>query len=293
MAIALDNRDGAIELPRRGAALEVSLGFAETGVKTMSHYVVSEIDLHGPPLTIAVRGAAIDFRAEMKSQRTRSWDDTTLGAIVSDIARSHGLESRVEESLASVRVSHLDQVGESDMNLLTRLAIEHDALAKPGGGRLAVVPRGAGSTASGAPMPAIALAPSDVSGYRCTLAGRYEYRSVAARWRDSRGSTGIERAGSGEPASELRELYSDPIAARHAARARFSDLARETRRFVATLCLGNPDAVAGASLVTAEFGSGVDGEWVVVRATHRITRRDGYVTSLEARPVTPRSPEAA
>lgn len=46
------------------------------------------------------------------------------------------------ESLAGIHVTHLDQTEEPDLHLLTRLAREHGAVAKPVAGFLVFVPRG-------------------------------------------------------------------------------------------------------------------------------------------------------
>ena len=83
--IRLDDRGGTVELPRRGAELTVELGYdkvpeselrkglLEPGRVPMGRYTVDEVELSGPPATLAIRAKAADMRAALKQRRTRSW----------------------------------------------------------------------------------------------------------------------------------------------------------------------------------------------------------------------------
>ena len=157
--IHLDDRDGVVALPRKGDELEISLGFDGRKATVTGRYTVDEIELDGPPDSMTVRARGADMRSTLKAQRTRSWDDVSIGDLVASIAADHGLEPRVGRSLRAVRISHLDQTDESDMHLLTRLARDYDAVAKPAGGRLLFVPRGEAESATGKSMPTIRIRP--------------------------------------------------------------------------------------------------------------------------------------
>ncbi|MCT6706819.1 contractile injection system protein, VgrG/Pvc8 family, partial [Staphylococcus aureus] len=78
---------------------------------------------------------------------------TTIGDMVRRMAGEHGLNAAVSASLASIVLPLTVQSQESDMNLLLRLAKQHDAIAKPGGGRLVFVKRGESTSASGERIP--------------------------------------------------------------------------------------------------------------------------------------------
>ena len=99
--IRLDDRGGETELPRRGVALEVELGYEESGRVSMGRYVVDAVELSGPPETLTVRATAADMRTGAKQRKTRSWSEITIGDLVRTIARDHGLEARVASGLAA------------------------------------------------------------------------------------------------------------------------------------------------------------------------------------------------
>ena len=203
--IRLDDRGGAAALPRKGAEMEISLGFDGEEATVTGRYTVDEIELDGPPGSITIRARGADMRSSLKAQKTRSWDDVSIGDLVASIAADHGLEPRVGRSLRAVRISHLDQTDESDMHHLTRLARDYDAVAKPAGRRLLFVPRGEAKSATGKSMPTVRIRPEDAGKWRVTLADRGEYRSVRAHWREARDAMRMrETAGRGEPSFTLR-----------------------------------------------------------------------------------------
>ena len=280
--LRLDDRKSAIDLPRKGAKMKVFLGYGGQDYTETGEYTVDEIALAGPPSTVAIRARGADFRAELKAQKTRSWDDVTLGDLVGRIASDHGLKPRVGSALRSVRIPHLDQTEESDLNLLTRLARDHDAVAKPAGGYLLFVPQGGAESATGRPMPVIDVRPEDVSSWEATLADRGEYRSARARWHDpEKALEDIETAGSGNPAYTLQGAYASAGEAREAARAKLAALLRGTARLTLALSPGNPVVAAEAKLRLSRFRDGVDGSWTCRRVVHRLDR-GGYSTRVDA-----------
>lgn len=279
--IRLDDRDRVLEPPPRGREMEISLGYAGGEEVVTGRYTVDEVELAGPPSTLVVRGRGVDMRASLKAQKTRSWDDVTLAALVSEIAAEHGLEPSVGRSLRGLSIPHLDQSDESDMHLLTRLARGYDAVAKPAGGKLLFLGFAEAESATGRPMPLIRVRPDDASRWRVTLADREAYRSVHAHWR-ARGTAvrKTEAVGGGEPAYTLRRLYPSAAEAREAARAKHASLQRGTARLAVTLSPGDPVAAAETELLLTGFGAGIDGRWSCQSVRHDLGR-GGYRTSIE------------
>ncbi|MGX9349546.1 hypothetical protein, partial [Microbacterium sp. KNMS] len=68
----------------------------------------------------------------------------------------HDLNDQVSEELANHKIIHIDQ-NESDANLLTRLADEHDAIATIKNGMLLFMPKGKSQTISGQELPTFVL----------------------------------------------------------------------------------------------------------------------------------------
>ncbi|MFX5922219.1 DNA primase, partial [Acinetobacter baumannii] len=64
-------------------------------------------------------------------------------------------------------ISYIAQ-NESDANLITRIADEHDAIATVKNGHLILLPRGASQTVSGLPLPTAQIFRSDGDGHNYT-----------------------------------------------------------------------------------------------------------------------------
>ena len=292
LEIQLDDRDGAVDLPRKGTVLEVELGYSvggrlaglreDSGRVLMGLFTVDEVSLSGPPATLTIRAKAADMRESLKQRKTRSWHMVTIGAVVRAIAGEHGLEARVSGALSGIDLPHVDQTDESDLNLLTRLGEQYDAAAKVGNGRLVFARRGQGRSATSGQVAAVAIAREQVSDYRATLADRGRYRSVRAYWFDVAMGSRVEvQEGSGEPVYALRDNFVDEATARAAAGARLDALSRGTGRISLTLKQGIPTVSAESPLTLRGFREGVDGMWIANRVTHDLSGK-GYSTTVEA-----------
>ena len=292
--IRLDDRGGTVELPRRGAELTVELGYDQApeserrnGLKPgrvpMGRYTVDEVELSGPPATLAIRAKAADMRAALKQRRTRSWQSVLLGDLIKTIGREYGLDARVADELAKIVLPHVDQTDESDLHLLTRLGERYDAAARPANGRLVFARRGAALSAASGPLAAVRIAREQAGDYRVTLADRPEYRSVRAYWYDTAAGRRMEvTAGDGEPVYVLRDDHAGEAAARAAAKARLDILSRGSATLSLSLEPGVPAVSAESPLTLSGFRSGVDGLWIAARVSHEIDN-SGYSTRVEAK----------
>ncbi len=280
--IRLDDRDGAIELPNKGAKLNVSIGHKEQGLVQMGLYIADEIELDGPPDTLIIRAKAANMRSALKEHKTRAWDATSLGDLVATIAAEHQLEPRVGEFLSTINIPHLDQTEESDLHLLTRLARQYDAVAKPAGGFLLFVPRGEARSATGKAIPTVPISRNQTSNHRVTMADRGKYPAVLAHWHNTATGTRTPvHVGEGKPVYALRHNYPDADTARAAAQGKLDALSRGLATASLTLKHGNPRLAAEARLLLSEFRPGVDGEWIATQVDHEISD-SGYSTRVEA-----------
>ena len=287
--IELDDRGGAIHLPRKGATLEVDLGYEETGTAKMGSYTVDEVELSGPPDTLTIRAKAANMLSTLKQHKTRSWDDVTIAELVDSIAADHGLEPRVSESIRAITARrHIDQTEESDMHLLKRLSEDYDAESKQAGRQLLFVKRGQGKSATGQQVTPATLSREQTSDHRVTLADRGKFQAVRAHWYDMETGERTEvQAGDGEPAYTLRENYIDEVTARQAARSKLDTLQRGTATPSLTLKQGSPVIGAETPLTLTGFREGVNGRWIATRVTHEISS-SGDSTQVEAETPDPR-----
>ncbi|WP_461210381.1 contractile injection system protein, VgrG/Pvc8 family [Desulfocurvus sp. DL9XJH121] len=284
LSLTLADTPPHIFLPSTGAELRVWLGYEPT-VRYMGLFVVDGITLAGPPdsMKITARGAPFEKSgsySELQTRRTRSWPPGTAGALVRTLAAEHGLSPAISEELASRSLQHLDQVDESDINLLTRVASDMGAVAKVGGGSLVFVKRGEGKTASGKSLPTITLTPGDVTSWSVSISGRVNYRRVVASWRDVAAAQDVEEsAGEGDPVFRIRHAFPSQEAAQQAARAKLAEFQRGKRKLSLSLP-GDPGLCVEGRVELVGFRKGVSGTWTVSRAEHRLDGR-GYGTDVD------------
>jgi phage protein D len=281
---------GRLAEPKAGAEIRVWLGYAFQ-LKYMGLFVADSVTVGGPPdqMTItgtaSVNGETTSGKTALTDQKKRSWPSgTTISALVQKIAGEHGLKPAVSESLAKVALSHIDQIDESDINLLSRIARDHDAIAKPGNGRLIMAKRGESLTASGAPMPVLSITPKKISRWRYQNSTREKAGSVVAVYQDHGKGKPIEcTAGDSEPKQRLKRRFPNKDAAEQAAASELQRLKRAGRGLSVTMP-GDPDAMAEAKLSVAGFRSYVDGEWLITKAEHNLDS-GGYRTAITAEPL--------
>ena len=283
LALTLADVPPHVALPPTGAELRVWLGY-EPSVRFMGLFVVDGLAISGPPGVRRITASGAPFEqsrsySELQTRRTRSWTPRTLGGLVRAMAAQHGLDPAIAGEVAELALPHLDQVDESDINLLTRVAADLGLLAKVGGGSLVLVRRGEGRTASGKALPTIALTPGEVTRWSVSISGRVDYRRVVATWRDVAAAQDVdESAGEGEPCFRIRNAFPTPEAARQAARAKLADFQRGKRTLSLTLP-GRPDLCAEGCVELVGFRAGVSGAWTVSRAEHRLDG-GGYVVEV-------------
>ena len=281
LEIRLDDRGNIIESPRHGVALSVSIGFVGQALFYVGKFTVDEVEPEGPPDILTIRAKAADMREGLKSQRSRSFSDTTVGGIVGQIAGEHGLTPAVAAELASIAIAHRDQTNESDLHFLTRLGRDFGAVAAPKDGRLVFAPQSTGLSASGQTLDGVALDRRDLTSWRGVVADREKHGSVRARYRDMGAArTKFATAGSGEPVKTLRPMHRDQAAAQAAAEAALARATRATNG-VELVMPGRPTILAQTPLTVTGLRPELSGDWIADRVEHRLDfEGGGFVTTV-------------
>ena len=180
--IELDDSDGLVELPPRGAKLTLWLGWQGSALLNKGSFTVDEIEHRGAPDTLTIRGRSADFRGTLNSRREQSWHDTTLGVIVETIAARNKLTASVADTLKAIPVPHIDQTQESDSAFLARLAERNGASVAVKFGKLLFLKAGSAQTASGKPIPQMTVERGDGDRHQFAIADREAYTGVTAKW---------------------------------------------------------------------------------------------------------------
>lgn len=281
--LRIDDRDQAVALPSRGAHIEVYLGYAGQALARMGRYTVDEIELSGPPDTLVIRGKASDMRGSGKTTRSGSWENVPLQQIVSDIAARNGWEPVCP---VTTKVPRIDQFNESDFHFITRLAKQYDCTAKVGEGKLLVLPRQAGQSASGKALPTVTIGRVDVSRYQFRLGDKSTHKAVRTKSQDKKtGSLQVVELDNDDAPNGLppvhtdRHIYPNKSAAEQAAKARLAAFNRSTAG-VRLEMSGRTDLFAEITISAQGFKVGLDGEYLVDSVEQSFTP-SGWTTSVE------------
>lgn len=283
LSISLSDHDGLLQIPPRGAVMQLWLGWSDTGLVNKGTYTVDETEHSGSPDVLNIRARSADLRNGLKTKRERSWGSTTLGKVLTDIAGANDLKSSIAEAVAARAVRHLDQANESDANMLTRLGELHDAVITVKAGCLVCLPAGGGKNAKGAALPHITLTRRDGDGHRFLQADRDSYDGVKAYYYDV-GSTKKQEAiaGGGDKLKDLRHTYSDRDSALRAARSEFNRLQRGSATLSFNLAKGRADLIPELTYSLHGVKDEIDAiVWYGGNVQHSLTADGGYTTSLE------------
>ncbi len=284
LSMTFDDRSsitgGYIEIPERGKELEVWLGY-ELHLVSMGTFQVDQVSVDG-----SGGGQTLSISAVPRlllNESTKTWADTTIDEIVTAIAADHELDAKVSQSLGSVAIEIENQVRESDLSFLTRLAQKHDGVVKPAAGCLLFLQKGEAVTAGGISLGAVTLGPHDIVQWSCSLSDRTGYEGVVAIWHDLEQALQRQVAvgdATSDSVYRMPHLYASEAEAEDAAQAKLNELTRDTSSLSLTT-IGNPDLTAEGKIKLDGVRAGVDGEWIVRTVTHSLNS-GGYQCSLSA-----------
>ena len=281
--LVIHDHDGRMALPRRGVELSVALGWEDGGLIEKGTFRVDEVEHSGAPDVITIRARSADLSRPMRTRRERSWHQVTLGDVVRSLAGEHGLQARIAASLARVQIAHLDQTGESDVHLLTRLGTRYDAVATVKAGSLLFMPIGSGTTATGQPLPTALITRAAGDRHRYGLVDRDTYSGVRAYWNNKPGANRKSvLVGQSGNAKRLRDTYNSEAEAREQADAEWKRIQRGAAKLEYTLALGRADLFPEQKMRVRGFMAEIDGTaWLIAKTTHTITGSGGFTTQLE------------
>jgi uncharacterized protein len=281
--ITLDDADGQLQLPRTGVAISLAIGWAGSALVSKGDYTVDEAEHSGAPDQIQIRARSADLRSSLRTRTEQSWHNTTLGTVAHTIAGRNGLVARIDPALASVPIAHVDQTNESDINFISRLGSQYDAVATVKAGRLLLLPINGTRTSAGAALPTLTVTRASGDQHRYHQADREAYSGVRAYWHDpARAKQRSVLVGRSGNAKRLRESHATEADARAAAEAEWQRIERGAATFELLLATGLPSAEAQTPLTVSGFKPQIDGSnWLVTKVTHNISD-SGFTTRLEA-----------
>ncbi|MDG6293896.1 phage late control D family protein [Glaesserella parasuis] len=312
----LDDTDGLLELPSRGAILSLGLGWKDEALTFKGEYTVDEVEHSGAPDCVTIRARSADLRGSLMNRHERSFHKTTLGKIVQQIADENQLQAMVGDEYKNLQIKHIDQTDESSISFLTRLAEEHDAIATVKNGRLLFIKSGKSTTASGQKLPEFILTRQDGDSHRFAIAEGDNYKAVKAYWHDTatgkRGEVIIDEntevkkvnkttkkgkiskkqttviqqnkpvESDNDQIKTLRHTYATQQTALNACKRHFEKLQRGVATFSLNLAEGNAELIPEVTVSVVGFKTEIDSNaWIVTQVTHSLSADSGFTTAIE------------
>ena len=215
------------------------------------------------------------------------------------------------DKLAQAKVDHIDQSNESDLNFITQLAEEYDALCAIKNGYLIFITKGAAATVSGMDIPPVIITRASGDQHDFSVDDTDQYTGVTAKWHDhgkakkqsvhvkkrakkadaakSKGKTskgkktngGEVIEGSKDNVKVLRHTYPNKEAATRAAIAEWKRLQRGVADFSYTLARGDLSIISEAPASISGLKPVIDERrWLIKELTHTLSDA-GLVTQMQ------------
>jgi uncharacterized protein len=284
--ILLDNRDEKLEIPARGAVLEVSLGYDDKPLTKMGSYIVDDVEVSNPPLQMRVVGKASNtldknLSKKIKAPKSKSWHGYSLVGIITAIANNNGFKAAIDEYFTQIYISHLDQTDESDISFLNSLAKDYGAFVKLSLGRMLFFRKGTSISTSGKELPTIKLSSKELSNWKLRVSDMEKFGKVIAKWHNF--ATGKEEdvfAGTDDPAYTMRYKFVSSSRALEAAKAKLAEFKRGTENLNFSTS-GNPNLSAENKVIFTDIKYLKNKNWIIASVNHSLSDQ-GFTTQVTA-----------
>jgi len=231
-------------------------------------YTVQETTKTFQSLTIKARAA--NFSKSLKEKKSRAFDKMKLCKIVGKIATEHAMKQKCD---VETYIDHVAQNGESDLNLLTRIAKKHNLDFSIKANTIMMLQKG---STMGRPM--FIIRATEAKSYRIKHTTKQLYGACEAMYHDTKKNK-VKRVkvGSGTPVLTLTGSYKNEANANEAAKAALANITSGT--IEGSVTIPGREMRAGGILTLAGFKED-DGIYTIKRVSHRIDQ-GGYVVRVD------------
>lgn len=267
-----------IETPRMGYVAHLFLSLILNDNK--GSFEVDAIKVSGSPDTVTITAKGSRVNNSLKFRRTQTYTNTTVGEILETIAKRSGMAAKVSESLRDIAITHLNQINESDQNLLSRLKRNYDAEFKSMSSNLLLYRKDDFKATSGSVLKPVIVDKTNCTSFDFEQTKRSKYEAVSATWRDVNASE-VKKVliGAGEPVFAIKEVFANEQEATDRATTKYNDLLRGKITGNLT-CVGNALIAGEFEIILSGFRSQLQTNFKCVSSIHRIDN-NGYLTSFQ------------
>lgn len=281
--IELDDADGKLDIPPYGAIIKVWLGWSDTGLIDKGTYKVDSTSHRGAPDVLSISAMANDVSEGLKQKRERSWSNLTIQEIFEKVGSSYDLNVVVHDNFTKKKVKYIAQ-NESDANLITRIADEHDAIATVKNRYLILLPRGASQTVSGLSLPRVIITRKDGDQHSYTNgSGTENITGVKAYYyaENKAKKMHVVVGDNIDNLKEIRYIHRDKTTAELAANAEYNRCKRSAQKLSYSLALGDPTLIPEQEFEFSGLKPEIDNiVWLGTNISHTLNE-SGFTTSVE------------
>jgi phage protein D len=286
--IMLDDRDWRIVRPYPGENISLWLGYQEVGLAYMGSFEIDDVTFLGKPRSIQLTGLSTGLRDIQKSPQIANFDNKTVGDILGQMAGQTGISTAISGGLASQKIPFKNQVV-SNLHMIHELERIYGAVAKIADGKLVFAPRDSTESVSGIALPTLVLLPEHFGDWSVRYSSKSEFAGVKAAYWDKDQhirqwvNSAISGADNGAEHFTIGNVFNSVEEATAAAASKGEALKRSEVYAVFDLAKGDPWVRDQQTLLVSGMRDGINGSYVVDKATHTYVRSTGIRTNLECR----------
>ena len=317
ITIVIDDSDQKVNLPNRGAKLEITLGWKADKPKTTidaqeakifeanikNVFTITQVSHSGTPDIITLQGSSANLKdGTALEPQEKSYHNLTLGEIITEIAIRNKLPYRYDKLIGSNFIPHIDQTNESDSSFLTRLINDYGGGVTIKNDMLIVFNKGQGMTVNGKKIPTAKIKRASGDKHSFTFIDT-PYLGVKAYWYNYKKPTKkpykiickqqIEKSkvhiAKSKPKNlnekeikELKYVYANEESATAAAKSELKKIQQGIAQFKLKLALGRPDLFSEMPVEVDGFKPEINStNWTIASCTHSLSKSSGFTTELE------------
>ena len=247
----------------------------------------------GPPSSVTIKATSLPFSSQIRqTEQSKAWESYFLSKIASEIAEEQGMTCMFLADKDPF-YRRVEQFRTSDMVFLSKLCHEAGFSLKATGNQIVIF--GQPSFEAKDAILTIKRGSGTYTKYNLST-GRAgtDYSSCRVSYVDPKTGSCIEATVTVEDYDQESQTNQQlEITAAVSSIAEAQNLAEKYLRLynkyaktVSFTIPGNPSVAAGLN-VTLEGWGAFDGKWVIKQAKHTISKKSGYTTQINCRPVIP------
>jgi uncharacterized protein len=288
LEVTLEDRDRRWQgpwFPQRGDQVDLSIGY-DMALVSCGTFQVDEVTLDGPPDVVKMKCLAATITPDARTPVSQQYENVDLGAIAKLIAGKHGWTLVHAPEAINIQFQRVTQNQETDLEFLHRMSRENNYDFTIKGGQLIFYSRTTLETQS--PVFTYRRGDGNEEKFSFTAKTHDTYKSATVNYQNPDTKSLITATVAADPPVAVGDdlpLQMQCENAQDAAQKAKAAL-HDHNMLIVTGKLSIPGQTIPAGQIIGISGFGqFDGNYMIEKAIHRLSRNEGYSTELELRSI--------